>query len=418
MNRRRRDERRFVAEAKDVRRARERRAKCSLAAARSVRYAEALAKPRQSPTEIFLLAVLGLGDYDCLPDEVLGLVAKAEEEWFDLLSWILRQCPALANTSHLRALLHLSRLWWRRCPSEWTPSHRSPVPAFVSLASHLVAAIRVPRILYGSFYLLKDSDAAAGTAWFASVAGGRSVVDSAREFLPAALTRREINRFIRTPARHGFMGALRRSQLETAGASKRLVQALSNGSIMHGFLDAPREDFLPRALGWIARHGDLSPEDVAPLLEYLLDRAASDPTFRLRGRTTAPLLKQLDQQRQLHRLHSQFGPALPRASFRGEMAWYSHGVPWEMVQLVQIRDVAAEASAMSNCVLGHVPYAASGELTLWSLRAEGERRATVGVCPPGYIVQATERSNSELEPDCEAALQEWAAMTDLDMDLE
>lgn len=107
----------------------------------------------------------------------------------------------------------------------------------------------------------------------------------------------------------------------------------------------------------------------------------------------------------------------------GEMTpWFAPqcipGLDLELVPLGNAREVAAEAAAMGNCLRDYGHDVRRGAESLWSLRRNGERFATLSVgttysCPVVHARQLKGPGNSDVDTATWAAIQRWLAQQDL-----
>lgn len=323
------------------------------------------------------------------------------------LAW---RAPEAIDGRHMPTLLALAKVDWVRSPDRFEGS------SLRELADHLLRQVRypLPEAIYAlllpsapnllSFTASSDRERAARI--LACLGAGGSVEDASKGGLLPQLDRRERHAFWVSPPVPSLDLLVLSARVSAVGGPAWLAPALHNARIQ------PSPEML---LWFVRRTGAIAAEQIGPVIDFLrADPARLDP---LRGEIKDAVVGWSAQRilREASAWHeSRVSPALscaplPKAPFRagrftcGEQSW-------EMAHLPNGRALYDEGAALRHCVATYYAAAATGRISLWSLRCEGERALTVEVLNAERSIVQARGLHNRLATDAErAALERWAS---------
>ena len=369
--------------------------------------------------------------------------SRALTAFTELLQCVRVRSPGLfeaplIGARHLgvEALCNLSRFSDAhvRPIAAWRGSDASWQGTAASLAQHLVGRYNVPRFLAAAWYATNEDDAERQRRWFIAHASGLSFRSLD---LPVPMTRRMEHIFLRTPAHVSIEHALRIAELAGLGAPDDLVYAvlatrqgadLSNGAFW-------RTMWLLLVANWAG----IGPAQAGPLIDFvqairhervaveaahgLVMREPPQPTFALKGRTAASMLRLMDD---WHRgLGTVSGGLSWTPSNLGPLVVEDAGqepsgppVSWHMTELTNSAQLRAEGVALQHCVASYGDRCWRGFSQIWSLRLRTgcsvRSILTVEVDPRRQaIIQARGFRNQPASGKALRILATWAAREDL-----
>jgi hypothetical protein len=297
-----------------------------------------------------------------------------------------------------------------RPASAWSGFRGSSTGVVASLANHLLSRYPAPKFLASVWFGDSSRYALQKRSWFVAHATGarfRSLD------LPIKMTRQMERRFLESPDHLSIEQAMRRAELLGLGASAELADAVLATRLRHN-LD--HGDFWRSLMELFVRAGsELNPDDVGPIVDFLqfvrhetveirtdsgvVFRSPPQPSFSLRGRTPASLLRLVD------RWHESLGRA--RTAY---LSWEPSGyrsmvfedrlpdsdtspVVWEFVELTNSGDLRLEGAALRHCVATYAYRCSQGQSSIWSLR----RRSRNHRARPVMTIEIDPRTNTVVE---------------------
>lgn len=318
----------------------------------------------------------------------------------------------------------------------WRPTRAS----IHDLSQHLFARFEVPQFAH--------------RAWFDEVTEIRVLLDMARGINPrkavtnsglaARLTRKASHLFANAPDRFGVLDTIRWAQLRSLGASidaaNRIVKACQGYRYDEAFwLDLARflvyacnvkpnrrerSVVLPddRELKAIARFvWQQRYVDASRVLGYRVHHDVPlQPNFSFAGRT----LKSLRRHMANWRREVDIPISTPVIFAMRNRVWYPSGLQsmvfesfnatWEMVELLESKELRIEGGRMQHCVAGYTSSCVSGRSSIWSLRRkvlDSERPVvTIEVWPKSSrIVQMKAKRNAKPTVHARTLIRRWAA---------
>jgi len=335
-----------------------------------------------------------------------------------LVRAVHRLAPNLAVCDQLPWFVLLARQRWTRAPGDWQPPGGSKRRQRDAFAQHLLTRFPVPVFLMRSLDVeplavarvpVEDEWAVGLLARVGQGTSVRSLVGT--PLLPVPLTRRMVHTFLSATASTEPVAALRSAQVLGLGGTQRLARAVLRTRLgrLHGPDAKTGEPFWHQVLTWVCAREPLHGVDAAALeqlfawVEAHHRRAVAEgASWSLKGRTAESALRDASEwgaeRRQVR------GDAFPPS---GLLALEE--APWSIVEIDTDALLREEGRAMSHCAHVYRGLIRKGKASLWSLRRDGKRRATVEVAlGAGRVVQA-KRARNEACGDAELeVLRRWA----------
>lgn len=171
-------------------------------------------------------------------------------------------------------------------------------------------------------------------------------------------------------------------------------------------------DFVKTVIYFFAKNPPNTLEEINDLLDFILARHRESATWSLAGRT-------LDSIRQKCR---DWHFELRRIKVMGDSNWEGAPIPdvaiqtgserqplrWQFTQIRSSKALAAEGTAMRHCVYGYKNQCTRGDISIWSLTLDGNRKVTLELRNSGDIVQARGLANRPMRPEERYVVQLWA----------
>ncbi len=335
--------------------------------------------------------------------------------------------PALATVDQLPWFTLLARQEWVRAPGDWPGEGGSARRQRDSFARHLLTRYPVPVFLLRALDVepiaiarvpVEDEWAVGLLARIGRGVSVRSLVGT--EVLPVPLTRRMAHAFLTATASTEPIVALRQAQVLGLGGGKRLVQALLGTRLgrLHGPDDKVGEPFWHGVLAWLCAREPLHALTSARLDQVLAwveagqrEALAEGRSWSLKGRTADSVLRDAEELalRRARIRHDAF-PATGLLPLRHE--------GWSVEAIDDDAALSAEGAAMSHCAFSYRNLIRKGKVSLWSLRHEGTRRATVEVAlGAGRVVQAKRARNESCSAEELHIVGRWASLNRLGLRL-
>lgn len=276
---------------------------------------------------------------------------------------------------------------WVRPVSAWKPRTHNSRRQFSSLAHHLLAQWPVPPFMDSVWFLGDCDQGSCQQNWFLHLARGENIRSAE---LPLAYTKRMAHHFMRAPADYSVEAALRWGQIVALGGNLRLVRAVVGSRLGTHF---EHEEFWDTVLQFFVQHSMLDPSRVAPIIDFIYQQkfgsgdteqvSPPQPSFTMRGRTPASLLRQVDA---WHRdLPAKKQPLMdwPRSAitpleFVEGSTVSANRRTWTTTELLTTKALVEEGRTMCHCVATYARSCAHGQTSIWTLEvADFEARRKV-----------------------------------------
>ncbi|MCB9679252.1 MAG: PcfJ domain-containing protein [Alphaproteobacteria bacterium] len=294
---------------------------------------------------------------------------------------------ALRDPDHVGATAlfsALGRMPWLRAPDAWNE------PGLEGLVRHLLVRVRHP--LPPWLLPLAIDGCAESVALIARLGDAGHLGGSP---LPTCLTRRMLHELTVLPRADSLGAAVRTAQIHALGGGPELVDAVLETRLRT--LGAA-EPWWQATLAWLVRVGlPEEPGELGPLVDFLdAQRAAGVPPpwrqslrrmlvdcARWHTQLAYVPLAEVDRRLPL--------PPWPRATMDAE------GAAWLIRPMRTVFELYMEGRVLHHCVATYASRARNGHSSLWTMRRDGRRCATLEVDRDGVLVQARGRGNRMLD---------------------
>ena len=304
---------------------------------------------------------------------------------------------------------------WIRSPNEWRPGSHNARRQFSSLVRHLFARYEVPTFMDSAWFQGQVVEARIEQDWFLHIGGGQNLRTAD---VPVRLSKMMAHHCLQAPDGLTVREALRWGQVIGQSGSESLAREIITSPIGSTF---ENEDFWSSVILYFVKHPMLDPAMVGPLIDYITNQKyvpqenilpggrmefgpPPQPNFSVKARSIEKLIAQMeDWHHQLAELpeapdqeDQQIAEDTPRKRARRRYhAWSSTGIRpymqeeafgsdgkptrmWTVQELLSVRELAAEGSAMNHCVKSYAKSCKQGQVSIWSLQVvEDERRVRV-----------------------------------------
>lgn len=293
-----------------------------------------------------------------------------------LLTAVVEKAPRLLTVG--TALKNVAKLPFLREPSTWEPRGKGRETLFRSLCDHLFASFPMPAFLWSAFF---EDDADEFALFVAHVAMGGSVFGGVRSgLLPIPLTRQMCHDLMQTSADVGFFKGLRRVEVRTYGGGPRFFTAWMGSQAGRRLHSAEDEAFWITVIEWFGKNPMADPNQVGPLVDYIIYRRRQDGTFTMKGRSVLAMMRGTQEWHgQLAKEKAVHGTAFKPTGFkeyevckgvRTQEGAYIEEV-WRVEELLSSKALAEEGRALSHCVYSYAGSIEKGHTSIWSLNVQG-----------------------------------------------
>ena len=296
------------------------------------------------------------------------------------------------HNTHLGGLTQLARHHkdWIRPVEDWRPQKYKARLQFNALARHLLAKYHVPSCFDSAFFQGNTEDAHTQQSWFKHVGNGQNIRTAG---VPMRLTKRMAHALMQfNDHRFTILQALRAVQYNALRNAEQTWHI--SWTVSHSFLENSLEndDFWETVVQFIGNQNFLARNYIEPILDYirhqkyvpqrlpqpdgtLVEGPPPHPNFCMKGRSANKLLRQVDEWHQ--ELTGMEDVALETWEPSGLRAFehittdpkLNRKVKWSMHELTTSQQLYAEGRIMRHCVGSYTRDCATGDKSVWSLRA-------------------------------------------------
>jgi hypothetical protein len=219
--------------------------------------------------------------------------------------------------------------------------------------------------------------------WFLHLARGRNIRTAA---LPLSYTKRMAHQFMRAPAEFSVEAALRWGQITALGGNPRLVRAVVGSRLGMNF---EHEEFWITVVQFFVQHSMLDPSRIGPIIDFIYHQkfaggeqeSPPQPTFMMKGRTPASLLRLVDAWHGSLPAKKQPLVDWPRSEIaplefvEGSVSAGNRRT-WTTTELLTTKALVDEGRIMCHCVATYARSCAHGQTSIWTLEVDeaGGRR--------------------------------------------
>jgi hypothetical protein len=293
-----------------------------------------------------------------------------------------------AGNTFVDGLLALAQhsQYWIHPVVEWKPQTHNNRRQFASLARHLFAEWPVPSFMDSVWFLGNSREAVRQQGWFLHIGSGHNIRTAD---LPLPYTKRMAHYFMQAPADFTVESALRWGQICGLGGTERLVRAVIGTRLGNHF---DHDDFWLTVIQFFVANPMLDLAHVGPIIDYIHQhrfeshdvfvspgvverRAPVQPNFSMKGRTPAPLLRQVAEwHRKLSRTEQPKAEWIPSGIEGFEFAEGAERGGnlkiWSITELLSSKALVTEGRKLKHCVATYAHSCCSGACSIWTLEVE------------------------------------------------
>lgn len=297
----------------------------------------------------------------------------------------------IVNT-HLGGMTQLARHHkdWIRPVEDWRPKKYKDRLQFNALARHLLAKYHVPSFFDSAFFQGNTPEAHAQQNWFKHVGMGQNIRTAG---IPMRLTKRMAHALMQfDDHRFTVYQALRAVQYNMLRTAEQTWH--TSWTVSHSLLGQTikNDDFWETVVQFIGKQNFLARNYVEPIIDYIrhqkfvpqripqpngtiIEGPPVHPNFCMKGRSANKLLRQVDEWHQ--ELTGMEDVALETWEPSG-LREFEHietdpklnrKIKWSMHELTTSQQLYAEGRIMRHCVGSYTRDCATGDKSVWSLRA-------------------------------------------------
>jgi hypothetical protein len=313
-----------------------------------------------------------------------GQPTGVDRAYLEILEVIQNKAPRLAETSMLNAFREVAKRPFLRSPASWKPKGKGRDTLFRGLCEHLLAKYPMPNFLWSAFF--DGGDAATFAPFVGFVAGGGSVFEAVKNgLLPIPFTRKMCHDFMSTPSDISFLRALRRTAVLTSGGTERFLNVWVTsqaGRVLHSKVN---EAFWMTVLEWFGKNPMVDPNQVGPLVDFILFRQRQDIDFSMKGRTVLAMIRGMEE---WHATFSKekaitgtpFKPSgfRPFETAKGYRDTFGNYITeaWRVTELLTSKALLDEGRKLNHCVYSYSWSVEKGQTSIWSMTAESPEGST------------------------------------------
>ena len=349
-------------------------------------------------------------------------------EFLSFLLFLDKETKLLDNKEISSALMLVfkEKKHWINQPTSFKAKSKNLHKQFSTLVRHLFSKYKIPEFMDQVWF-----NPSLGTAtgyhqqglaregekqiqWFLHLAQGKNLRSA--EGLPFPMTKAMVHEFLKAPSNYTINQAMRYGQMKTMNAPKRTIEATLQTHLGRVFIN---EEFWKSFLEYISRQEFLDPNLIGHLVDYIQHQKfspnAPQPHLSMRGRSLDNLIAESEAwhnriQKTRGKHYEEWTPqaALP---FSKEEKLGDKINIWTMEELTNSKALEDEGRTMKHCVASYRYSCAKGTCSIWSLKLNGNRMATIELANQNKsIVQAKGKMNAVVDGKAFQTLREWAAM--------
>ena len=334
-------------------------------------------------------------------EQVYQLYGKYCSEWFN-------------DSDYIMALMLLCKYQknWLRPIEKWKPKGKQNYGRFLHLVAYLLTEYKAPAFLYHSFFHFHDH---AHIPTFIALANGSSMKSIT---LTLSLTKKMQYYFTQTPEGFRVKEAMRWAQVRGLGGDEWLAYQVAYSVLSRkGF---SKEDFWLEFLRIVVKGGMFCFDKFEEVYEYLSHKLRQVPSYSLKGRTLASLIRHSEEWQKENKLMQ----SIKHDSLSWERSKYDCftmtegdgmiATTFELHELTSRKKLIEEGRLMRNCVATYAHACSKNITRIFSLRQykagiEDDRLATIEVDITSHrIVQAKYKFNKPISEKTKKMLSKWA----------
>ncbi len=344
----------------------------------------------------------------------LDFTRRAWKNVAQLLKVVMaKNVKSLITPAYIVALSRAAQLPMIRKPEDWKPKEKSAWKLFKSLVNHLCVRYKIPESFYHLLYFEQEIALDVVLEIFETAANGKSVAKLGLQGINGVQLTRQMSHQLLNLQFSNLSEAIRFVQITGQGGSCALASALARNQ--HVRREMVYEEAYARALGYFARQTTNDVEQIEKILLWLLERFPEGNLPDLSRRTIASLQREMDHFRHDERLAKRTAVAFytPSGIEGGILHTFGNEniilAQYEFLEISGDNQLLAEGRAMHHCVFTYRDDVLSGKTSIWSLRKNGYRLATIEIENSSRsIVQVRKKCNNLADEITQHIIQQWA----------
>lgn len=340
---------------------------------------------------------------------------KEKEDFLLFIAYLSKKSKLAEENRIMESLFEIFRYrhHWIRPYSDWKPQSKNVDRQFSALIRHLFTKYKLPLFLDSVWADRNYHSNEEGINWFLHVASGKNIRKADK--LPIPLTKTMAHLFLEAPSNYNILQAFRYGQILGMGGDRHLVNTLVQTFLGRRF---EQEPFWETVIQFFIQNPFLDRNQLGPILDYLQNQKfglnAPQPNLSMKGRNPQLLLDAVqawhkDLQKARGNGHKQWQPSGFSEFLKEEISGGSIGV-WTVTEMTNSTELNKDSRALHHCVSSYAFSCMQGRCTIFSIKHNNERVATIEVIPQSKtIVQARQKFNAPLEARTRQIMTEWAS---------
>ncbi|MBC8109686.1 MAG: PcfJ domain-containing protein [Verrucomicrobia bacterium] len=298
--------------------------------------------------------------------------------------------------------------------SAWKPKSYNVEKQFSSLVRYLFAKYEMALFWDSAWFSDHDYE----RNWFIEIANGtpaRVIVNQVE------LTKKMAHAFLHAPDYCNVSEALRYAQTLGYGGDAYLAWFINRSRL--GRNNFREEAFWATVIRFFAEAGMFDAQHLETMVDYLHEQRLQNPTFTMKGRTIAAVLRQtLAWHDDLNRTHNRGGLYVWKSSGLAGFEWEEGKdlmlKTYRIRELLSSNELHDEGKIMNHCVASYAWACNKGNTAIFSLALDNfgftERLITIEVnLKTNQIVQAKGKYNRQMNGKESQLINKWANQEDL-----
>lgn len=319
----------------------------------------------------------------------------------------------LLTPEFIVAICRVAPLKQRRDPNLWKPREKSAWKLFTSFIRHTFVQYDVPESFYNLLYFHQTMALDVVLTLFDTAAKGESIANLGLKGIGGVYLTRQMSHQLINLRFSNLWEALRYVQITGQGGSHQLASTLCRKFVLHqAFVFEAK---MVRMLGFFARQTTDDVEQLEKILIWLLECFPDGNVPDLHRRSIASLQREMDQFRHDALLAKNATVVAYQPSGCKPATFLEVGEgglllnTFELVEISGDKQLLAEGRAMKNCVFTYRGDVLRGEASIWSLRKNGIRLATIEVANPlKVLMQVKRKCNAPADEETKKYVLKWA----------
>jgi len=360
--------------------------------------------------------------------------SEHKEAWERIIGFLKKKNSKIIKDKHyLNQLFEVTRYYsnFIRNIEEICLPGKSPKTHFLKITNHLFVKYPIPAF-FNNVWSFVTHTKGEWVNWYIQIAQGASPYKTS----PIPMTRNQVKIFMGSPSSMTPYEAVRVAQFLDLGGEKISIPGIiSTPRLCNPNINiAVAEDFRIEMMRWLSQQNMLDNHQYINICDWAFTKKFEtedeiyQPNFTMKGRTTNRILREVNDWHFRLNLYSHNANQLTKSQMK-EVVWSGDPTEnwyfitgekenerkWTMNQIKNMLDLYEEGFAMSHCAISYKDSCISGKTSIWSLRCNNERKATIEIMRDGRMTQARKRFNARITPKEMSVLRRFAARKEYQM---